>query len=130
MTDFGFGFDGDIEDVTETLEDLRENAAGGGTWFVGTDDPTGARSPGSADGTPGSGTDSGPVGGSDSMTDDPNDPDYDVGAIQERLDDKDETISSLESDLEEKKAELEEKNDQIEDSTAARMAAAPTHPLT
>lgn len=36
MVDFGFGFGGDIEDVTETMEDLQENASGGGTWFVGT----------------------------------------------------------------------------------------------
>ena len=33
----------------------------------------------------------------------------------ERIDDKDETISSLESELEEKKAGLEEKDEQIED---------------
>ena len=103
--------------------------------IAGTDDPTGARSPGSADdGTPGSidsgqqaGSDSDatPAGGSDTMTDD-NDPDHDVEALLERIDDKDETISSLESDLEEKKAELEEKNEQIQDVKEAYAAALAT----
>ena len=45
---------------------------------------------------------------------DGNDPDHDVEALLERIDDKDETISSLESELEEKKAGLEEKDEQIE----------------
>jgi len=46
---------------------------------------------------------------------DGNDPDHDVEALLERIDDKDETISSLELALEEKKAGLEEKDEQIED---------------
>ena len=103
--------------------------------IAGTDDPTGARSPGSDDGTPGSSTDSGqqagsdadatPDGGSTSMTDG-NDPDHDVEALLERIDDKDETISSLELALEEKKAGLEEKDEQIEDVKEAYAAALAT----
>lgn len=84
----------------------------------GTDDPTGARSPGSD-------SDATPDGGSDPMTDN-DDPDHDVEALLERIDDKEETIDSLESELEEKTAELEEKDEQIEDVKEAYAAALAT----
>jgi len=57
---------------------------------------------------------------------DGNDPDHDVEALLERIDDKDETISSLESEIEEKKAGLEEKDEQIEDVKEAYAAALAT----
>lgn len=89
--------------------------------ITGTDDPTGARSPGSTGcQQAGSDFDATPAAGSDTMTDDN---DHDIEALLERIDNKDETISSLESELEEKKAELEEKDKRIQEVKEAYAAA-------